>query len=326
MMRGAIKGMLESLGDEHTSYIDPDLLRQESIQLSGEYEGIGAWADTTGEFLIITNPMPDSPAEKAGIKPGDIVIKVDGEDMTGKDGNYALSKVLGPTGTVVTLTIQRKDQASLMEFSITRAKIEVASVESKVLPGDIGFVHILTFGDKTGSELKQALRKLREQEIKGLIVDLRFNGGGLLTSAVDVGSQFLESGVLMYEEYGTGQAKEFRVKPGGLATDIPLVLLVNEGTASASEIVAGAIQDMERGKLVGVTTYGKGSVQNWIDLSEEEGAVRITVARWLTPNKRQINKVGLTPDVEITMTENDYLNEKDPQLDAAVKLLLEAIK
>ncbi len=321
LMRGAIKGMLASLGDEHTSYIDPDLLRQETIQLSGEYEGIGAWVDTTGEFLLITRPMPDSPAEKAGVKPGDKVVKIDGEDMTGKDGNYALSKVLGPAGTVVNLTILRKDQTDPIEISITRAKIDVASVNSKVVSGDIGYIQILTFGDKTGPELKSALRSLLAQNVKGLVVDLRFNGGGLVTSAVDVGSQFLKSGVLMYEEYGTGEVKEFKIRPGGLATEIPLVMLVNEGSASASEIVAGAIQDTGRGKLVGVTTYGKGSVQNWIDLPDDQGAVRITIARWLSPDRRQINKLGLTPDKVVPMTEKDYTDGKDPQLDAAVELL-----
>jgi carboxyl-terminal processing protease len=326
LMRGAIKGMLDSLGDEHTSYIEPEILKQENIQLEGEYEGIGAWVDTAGEFLIITSPMPNSPAEKAGLKPGDTVIKIDGEDMAGKDGNYALSKVLGPAGTKVVLTILHKDEVDPVEITITRAKIDVASVESKVLDNQIGYVQILTFGDKTGPELKQALQTLRKQDIKALIVDLRYNGGGLLSAAVDVGSQFLKDSILMYEEYGSGEEKVFRVRPGGLATDIPLIVLVNEGTASASEIVAGAIQDLGRGKLVGVTTYGKGSVQNWVELDDEQGAVRITIARWLTPNKTQINKVGLTPDVAVPMTEEDYKELKDPQLDRAVELLLEEIK
>jgi len=325
LMRGAIKGMLDSLGDEHTSYIDPEILKQENIQMEGEYEGIGAWVDTAGEFLIITSPMPNSPAEKAGLKPGDTVIKIDGEDMAGKDGNYALSKVLGPAGTKVILTILHKDEVDPVEITITRAKIDVASVESKVLDNQIGYVQILTFGDKTGPELKKALQSLRQQDIKAVIVDLRYNGGGLLSAAVDVGSQFLKDSILMYEEYGSGEEKVFRVRPGGLATDIPLIVLVNEGTASASEIVAGAIQDLGRGKLVGVTTYGKGSVQNWVELNDEQGAVRITIARWLTPNKTQINKVGLTPDVVVPMTEEDYKELRDPQLDRAVELLLEEI-
>ncbi len=326
LMRGAIKGMLESLGDEHTSYIDPDLLKQESMQLEGEYEGIGAWVDSSGEFLTITSPMPDSPAEKAGLKPGDRVMAVDGEDMTGKDGNYVLSKILGPAGTDVVLTIQSEGAEKTFDVTITRSKIAVPSVESKVLDGNIGYVQISTFGDNTGAELKKALKDLRDQDVKGLVVDLRYNGGGLLTAAVDVGSQFLKSGVLMYEEYGNGDTKELRIRPGGLATEIPLVVLVNKGTASASEIVAGAIQDMGRGKLVGETTYGKGSVQNWVEFDNDQGAVRITVARWLTTNKRQINKVGLTPDVVVEINEENYKAGTDPQLDKAIEVLQEAIQ
>ncbi len=318
LMQGAIRGMLESLGDEHTSYIDPELLKQESMQLEGEYEGIGAWVDLTGEFLTITSPMPGSPAEKAGLKPGDRVTAINGEDMTGKDGNYVLSKILGPAGTEVTLTILSEEASETFEVTITRSKIEVPSVESEILEGNIGYVRISTFGDKTGPELKKTLKELRDKDIVGLVVDLRFNGGGLLSSAVEVGSQFLKSGVLMYEEYGTGEMKELRIRPGGLATEIPLVVLVNKGTASASEIVAGAIQDMNRGKLIGETTYGKGSVQNWIEFSEGEGAVRITVARWLTTNKRQINKVGLTPDILVEITEENYVPGTDPQLEKAI--------
>jgi carboxyl-terminal processing protease len=321
LMRGAIKGMLDSLGDPHTGYIEPQLLQQENAQLAGEYEGIGAYVDTSGEFLIITSPMPDSPAEKAGLKPGDVVIKIDGEDMTGKTGEYALSKVLGPGGTDVTLTIQRKGLDEPFDVTITRAKINVPSVTGKMLDNDIAYVQISTFGDKTGPELKKILKELLAKKPKGMIVDLRYNGGGYLTSAVDVGSQFLDEDVLMYEQYGSGEKKEYNIRPGGLATDIPLVVLVNEGTASASEIVAGAIQDYGRGKLVGVTTYGKGSVQNWIDLDNEQGAVRITIARWLTPKERQINEIGLTPDVEIQFTDADIEKQVDVQLNKAIELL-----
>jgi carboxyl-terminal processing protease len=289
--------------------------------LEGEYDGIGAYVDTSGEFLIITSPMPGSPAEKAGLKPDDQIIKVDGEDMTGKTGKYALTKVLGPKGTEVTLTILRKGQEEPFDVTLTREKIEVPSVTGKMLDNNIGYVQIATFGDKTGDELKAVLKDLLAKKPVGLVVDLRNNGGGYLTSAVDVGSQFLKSGTLMYEQYGNGETKEYKIKSGGMATDIPIVVLVNEGTASASEIVAGAIQDMGRGKLVGVTTYGKGSVQNWIELQDSQGAVRITIARWLTPNKRQINDVGLKPDVEIQFTDEDIKNQIDVQLNKAIEVL-----
>ena len=321
MMRGAIRGMLESLGDEHTSYMDPDQFRQANMQMEGDYEGIGAWVDTTGEYLVIVSPMPDSPAEKAGLKPGDTIVAVDGEDMTGIDGNLVLRRILGPAGTEVTLTVRREGQEETFDVTITRARIVVPSVTSEMLDNNIAYVQILTFGDDTTPDLKDALEELMAQNPQGLILDLRNNGGGYLQTAIEVVSQFVSNGVVMYEEYGDGTRQTFEALTRGLATDIPLVVLVNEGTASASEITAGAIQDLKRGTLVGVTTFGKGSVQNWIPLENDEGAVRVTIARWLTPNGRQIHKVGLEPDVVVEMTDEDIEAERDPQLDKAIEIL-----
>lgn len=321
MMQGAIRGMLDSLGDPHTSYMDPDEYRQANLPMDGEYEGIGAWVDTTGDYVKIVSPMPGSPAEKAGLKANDIIIKVDGEDMTGIDGNLVLRRILGPAGTDVTLTIQREGLDAPFDVTITRAKIIIPSVEGKMLDGNIAYIQLFTFGEKTTGELKTKLRELMAQNPKGLILDLRNNGGGYLNTAIEVVSQFIDKGVVMYEEYGNGQRKTFQALPGGLATKIPIVVLVNEGTASASEITAGAIQDYGRGVLVGVTTYGKGSVQNWIPLENNQGAVRVTIARWLTPKERQISKIGLKPDVEVPLTEEDIKNEKDPQLDKAIEII-----
>ena len=321
LMRGAIRGMLDSLGDDHTAYMDPDEYRQANLPMNGEYEGIGAWVDTTGEYLKIISPMPGSPAENAGLTAGDTVLKIDGDDMTGVDGNLVLRRILGPAGTQVTLTILREGDNEPFDVSITRAKITVPSVESKMLEGDIAYVRLFTFGEKTTSELKTALSDLMAQNPKGMVLDLRNNGGGYLTTAIDVISQFIGKGVVMYEIYGDGTRKTFNAKSGGLATDIPLVVLVNGGTASASEITAGAIQDYARGTLVGETTYGKGSVQNWVPLADNQGAVRVTIARWVTPNERQINGQGLDPDVVVTLTEEDVTNQKDPQLDKALEIL-----
>lgn len=321
LMRGAIKGMLEALGDKHTSYIDPDMLRQANIQLSGEYEGIGAWVDITGSFLTIISPMPGSPAEKAGLKPQDQIVAIDGKDMTGIDGNVVLKKILGPAGTQVTLSIMRKDATTPFDVTITREKITVPSVSGKILDSGIAYVQIFTFGEKTTPELESTLKDLLAKNPKGMIVDLRNNGGGLLTSAIEVASQFIKGDIVMYEQSGDGTMKAEHALQSGLARDIPLVVLVNEGTASASEIVSGAIQDYGRGKLVGVQTYGKGSVQNWIDLADNQGAIRVTIARWLTPLKRQINDVGLTPDFIVTLSADDIKNGKDPQLDKAIALL-----
>jgi carboxyl-terminal processing protease len=326
LMRGAIQGMLDSLGDQHTSYMDPDLYIQANIPIDGEYEGIGAWVDTSAEYLTIISPMPGSPAEEAGLLPGDQVIKIDGEDMTGIDGTLVIRKVLGPADSTVVLTIQREDVPEPFDVTIKRARITVPSVDSRMLDNQLGYVQILTFGADTRSELRDHLDELLAEDPVGLIVDLRNNGGGYLQTAVDVGSEFISEGVILYEDYGPDDGTdEYQARKGGLATDIPMVLLVNEGSASASEIVAGAIQDLNRGPLVGTTTFGKGSVQNWIELSNQQGAVRVTIARWLTPDKRQIHEIGLTPDFEVEITEQDILDELDPQLEKAIEVLLDLI-
>lgn len=321
MMRGAIRGMLEALGDQHTSYMDPHQYHQATMEMEGDYEGIGAWVDVTGEYLVIISPMPKSPAEKAGLKAGDTVVAVDGEDMTNIDGNLVLRRVLGPSGTNVTLTIRREGTEKTFDVTITRARIVIPSVTHKMLDNDIAYVQVITFGEDTTRDLKDALKDLLASKPKGMILDLRNNGGGYLQTAIEVVSQFIPKGAVMYEVYGDGTRQTYEAQPNGLATQIPLVVLVNEGSASASEITAGAIQDYKRAPLVGVTTYGKGSVQNWIPLKNNQGALRVTIARWLTPNERQIHKTGLTPDVVLELTQEDIDAGRDPQLEKALEIL-----
>lgn len=322
LMRGAISGMLQSLGDEHTSYMDPMDYQQANSPLQGEYDGIGAWVDTTGEWLTIISPMAGTPAERAGLKPGDKIMAVDGEDMTGVSPELVLRKVLGPAGKNVKLTIAREGSEGPLDVNIVREKIVMRSVESKMLDNNIAYVALTTFGDKSTEELKAALKDMLAKNPAGLVLDLRNNGGGYLDTAIQVVSQFADDGVVMIEEYGDGRRQVFEALPNGLATKIPLVVLVNEGTASASEITAGAIQDKGRAPLVGTKTYGKGSVQNWIALKDDQGAVRVTIAHWLTPKERLIHKVGLTPDYVVELTEEDIKAGRDPQLDKAVDLLL----
>lgn len=321
LMRGAIRGMIEALGDPHSSYMDPDEYRQATIPLEGEYEGIGAWVDPTGEYLTIIAPMPGSPAERAGLKPGDQIIAVDGEDVTGMDGNLVIRKVLGPAGTKVRLTIRREGVPEPFTVEIVREHIVIPSVESRMLDEGVGYVRLFTFGEDTARDLRQALRDLLEQNPKGLILDLRGNGGGFLNTAVEVASEFIPDGVVLIERFGDGTEQTYRATGRGLATDIPLVVLVDGGTASASEIVAGAIQDHGRGLLIGETTFGKGSVQNWVPLSGDNGAVRVTIARWLTPNGRQISGQGLTPDIVVEAPEE--ATDRDPQLEKAIEVLLQ---
>ena len=320
LMRGAISGMLAATGDKHTTYMNPTEFEQANASMEGEYEGIGAWVDTTGDYVQVISPMKGSPAEAAGLRANDIVIAVNGEDQTGIPGDLVLKKILGPAGEAVTLTIRRGEEK--LDFTIVRAKITVPVVDYRMLDNNIAYVALYSFNEQATAQLRAALKDLMAQKPAGLIFDLRDNGGGYLSTAIEVVSEFIPKGVVMYEEYGDGTRDAYSAQRGGRATEIPLVVLVNAGTASASEITAGAIQDLGRGKLVGVKTYGKGSVQNWIPLKTEKG-VRITIARWLTPKGTQISDVGLTPDLIVEMTAEDYAAGRDPQLDAAVRLLLQ---
>ena len=322
LMEGAIRGMMESLGDPHSTYMDPQTYKDANAQLSGSYEGIGATVDPTGDFLTIVSTFPGSPAEKVGLESGDKIIAVDHKDMTGINPELVRQKVIGPAGTTVHLTVARKGNPTPLQFDVTRAKITMPSASGKMLDNGIAYVPITTFGENTTKELTAALKTLMAQHPKGLVLDLRDNGGGYLQTAVEVVSQFQGQGTVLYEQYGDGTKKSYDVIPGGMATKIPMVILINEGTASASEITAGALQDYGRAKLVGVVSYGKGSVQNWVPISNDQGAVRVTIARWLTPKDRQIDKKGLTPDVYVQRTGEDRKANRDPQLDAAVQTLM----
>ncbi|MGA9533267.1 MAG: S41 family peptidase [Anaerolineales bacterium] len=321
LMRGAIGGMLDSLGDPHTGYMNPDEYRQANIPLEGSYEGIGAWVDTDGEYLTIISPMPNSPAEDAGLESGDEIIAIDGEDMTGVEGNQVIRQVMGPAGSTVTLTVRREGEPEPFDVEVERREITVPSVESRMLDNGIAYLHLYNFGEDTTRDMSSALDDLMSQNPKGLILDLRGNGGGFLGTAVNVGSEFLSGGTILTERFGDGTEQTYDARRGGSASDIPLVVLINGGSASASEIVAGAIQDRGRGQLVGTTSFGKGSVQEWIPLSSDGGAVRVTIARWYTPDDRQISEKGLTPDVVVEMTDEDIQAGNDPQLDRAVELL-----
>jgi carboxyl-terminal processing protease len=322
LMRGAIRGMMDALGDKQTFYMDPVVYDSATSQLSGAYEGIGAYVDTDGEYLTIVSPIEGSPAEAAGLKPGDKIIAIDGEDMTGIDPELARQRVLGPAGSTVTLAIAREGQEEPLEFSITRAKITIPSVTGKMLDTGLAYVDINQFGDQTTGELNAVLEELLAQNPRGIIIDLRNNPGGYLSTSVEVASEFIDEGVILYEQYGNGNRDTYNALGNGRATDLPIVVLVNEGSASASEILAGALQDYGRAVLVGVQSYGKGSVQQWVPLSDDQGAARVTVAKWLTPKERAIDGIGLTPEVIVELTEDDFTNNRDPQLDKAIEVLL----
>lgn len=324
LMRGAISGMMDTLKVGRNYYYDPKTLEEQDAALNGkDYEGIGAYVDVDKAYLTVISPIKGSPAEKAGLRPGDQIIAINGEDMTGVPPEEARQKVLGPGGTEVTLTILRKGEDAPFDVKIVRAKIITPLVEYEMRDDGLAYIRLVTFGDTANVELKKALNEVLAQNPKGLIFDLRNNGGGYLDQGIAVASEFLPDGeVVVAEKFGDGNLTTYKASGGGLALDIPMVVLINDGSASASEIVAGAIQDYGRAKLIGTQSYGKGSVQSLIKLQNQQGAIGVTIALWLTPKERSIEGIGLTPDIYVEITEDDFAADRDPQLDAAAQALL----
>ncbi len=321
---GAIRGSLRALDDPFTMFTDPEITEIQKVELEGEFEGIGAYVSQNelGQ-LVIQTPMRGQPAEKAGVQAGDIVLKVDDEDISGLDVNDSVLLIRGPKGTTVLLTIKREDEPDLLEIAVVRDRIEIPSVaEAKTLTDEgapeVGYVQITVFAEETKVELDKALEELRAEGVKALILDLRNNPGGYLDTAIEVASEFIGDGVVVMQEDSAGNRKTANASGTGLATDLPLVVLINRGSASASEIVAGAIRDDKRGLLVGEKTFGKGSVQNVHELSDKS-QLRVTVAAWLTPSGDKIHKVGIAPDIEVERTADDVKNERDPQLERAIE-------
>lgn len=326
LMEGAINGMLQTLDVGLNYYENAEAFDQANNYLNGkDYEGIGAYVDISGDYMTIISSIKGSPAAAAGLRAGDKVIAIDGKDMTGVSPEAVRQQVLGPEGTTVTLTILRKD-VDPFDVKITRAKITTPLVEWEMRPDGIGYIRLNTFGDSADAELRNAIQELLAQNPKGLILDLRYNGGGYLDQGIAVASEFLPPDqIVVIQKYGDGTLEKHTSSGNGVAVDIPMVVLINEGSASASEIVAGALQDYGRAKLVGVTSYGKGSVQSVNMLSDDKGAVAITSAQWLTPKQRLIQDVGLTPDVYVELTQEDFDAGRDPQLDAAIETVLSIV-
>jgi carboxyl-terminal processing protease len=317
---GGIRGMIQSYNDPYTAFFEPPATQQQSQQLAGKFGGIGAALRRETDGRMVLSPFPDRPAAQAGVQEGDVLAKINTQTVTPEMTFDAISQLLrGEVGTRVTIEVARGAQAFVL--TITRAEISVPSVTWRGLSEapTIGYVAIGIFAQPTKDELIRAIDDLRAKGATRLILDLRDNGGGLLDAAVDVASQFVE-GTIVIEAQRTGGDREFSANTIGAARDLPIAVLVNGNTASASEIVAGAIQDRRRGKLIGDQTYGKGSVQSILPLSDGS-SLHVTVAQWLTPNRRQITGQGLTPDVVVGRTPEDVNAGRDPQLAKAIEEL-----
>ncbi len=315
----AIRGLIRALDDPFTSFMDPKTAKIFSSDLSGSFEGIGArveQAENGGVRLI--QVFKGSPAEKAGLKDGDIIIAVDGEDITGLTLLEQVSKIRGPAGSKVVLTILREGVRDPFDVTVIRGKIEIPIIEYR-MEGDYAYIKFSEFNALGTKKVREALKALLKEHPKGLIFDLRGNPGGYLHIAIGVTSQFLPKGkVVLIERWKDGTEKVYKSEPGGLALDIPMVVLVNRASASASEIMAGALQDHHRAVLIGERTFGKGSVQQPFTL-KDGSELRVTIAHWLTPNGREIHKKGIEPDIRVNVTAEDKKAGRDPVLERALQ-------
>lgn len=328
MLYGAIKGLTESIGDPYTVYMTPKENTEFHESLNGDLEGIGAELRYRNNRVEIVSPLKGSPAEKAGLLPEDWIVEVDGESIENFSLHETVERIRGPKGTSVQITVIRKQVNEPVTVEIVRQKVHVPSVDMRTVQegGELfGIVEVNQFGTDTIREMFTMLSGLKEQNIKGLVIDLRFNGGGYLDGAIEMASFFLTKGKVVTVERRTGAPQTHYVTGVPILPEIPLVVLINQGSASASEIVAGALQDYSRATVVGVKSFGKGTVQEVIDL-RRGGSLRVTVAKWLTPGGKDLAKEGIEPDIEVERTQEDLDADRDPQLEKALQILQEKIQ
>ena len=330
MTYGAIHGMLATLGDEnHTVFFSPAEAEQQASSLEGSFEGIGAFVGAEEGAFRIVAPIHGSPAESAGILAGDVVLKVDGDDITGLPEWEIISRIRGPAGTEVTLTVLHPEASDPVDITVTRGKIEIDSVTWQRIPEtDFVYLQISQFAADTGNELQEALKAIQDEAdagntVAGILLDLRNNPGGYLAQALRVNSQFLEKGkVILHERDADGKLRTYKAVGSGLARTIPLVVMINEGTASAGEITAGALQENGRARLIGETTTGTGTVLQPFTLSDGS-VLRLGVTNWLTPDENLIKNVGVKPDVEVAQEAAVEMVDSFTIEDAALQELLD---
>ncbi|MEP7292694.1 MAG: S41 family peptidase [Chloroflexota bacterium] len=321
LVDGATSGLIDALGDPYSGYMNPQVYDLINSDLSGEFDGIGVVIHTNEETeeIEVVGMIDGAPAAAAGIKPGDILSAVDDQQVLGMNQTELAVAVRGAEGTQVKITVKRGDE--LLDFMITRAHINVPNTETNILDGNIGYVRLNQFTANARADLDSALAAVAVNERSGLILDLRDNPGGLLNSAIDVASAFVPSGTVTTEDFGDENTNEFDANGNTANIAVPIAVLVNGGSASASELLAGALQDYDLATIIGETTLGKGTVQTWHELVNG-GGVRLTIARWLTPDGHWIHEQGITPDITVTWENQTFEpGEDDPQIDAAINYL-----
>ncbi len=319
MFYGSLKGLVGSLTDPYSIFLDPDETKEFNQELSGSFEGIGAEIGIKNDQLQVIAPLPDSPAMKSNLKTGDVILKIDDQDTTEMSLDQAVALIRGPKGTSVELTVLKKDVQEIKQVSVTRDLIVVESVTWSMKDGSIAYIEISHFNSDTYNIFNSISNEVLLKNPNGIVLDLRNNPGGYLQDAINVAGEFIEEDVIVIEVFRDDR-EEYTSSGTAVFKDIPTVVLVNGGSASASEIVAGALQDYQQATVVGEQTFGKGSVQDFEEFSDGS-SLKLTVAKWQTPLGRTIGENGILPDIKVELTEENYNNNSDPQLDKALELL-----
>ena len=322
-MDSAINGLLQSL-DPYSAYMSPEIFQEMQTETSGEFGGLGIEVSMDAGVVKVISPIDDTPASKAGIKAGDYIVKINNIQVQGKSLSEAVDLMRGPVGSGIELTVRRRGEKKALTFNITREIIEVQSVKSDLLDNNIGYIRLTSFNDNSSQQIKKQIKKLKKNEnLKAFILDLRNNPGGLLSQAIKISDFFLENGeIVSTKSRKKSENKRWFAKKGDITDGKTLLVLINYGSASASEIVAGALKDHKRAIILGESSYGKGSVQSIIPL-KNKGAIRLTVAKYYLPSGDSISEVGVRPDIEVNEEGDNFRikTETDNQLNYAIKLL-----
>lgn len=326
MVYGAIKGMVKSVGDPYTSYMNPEEAEEFTTGMEGSFQGIGAELGLRDNILIVIAPISGMPAEKAGLKSGDKIIKIDDEMTSDITIDEAVKKIRGPKGTEIRLTVISINAVKTKEIKIIRDIIDLQSVKYEQKWGNIAYIQIASFTEDTANEFNKEITKAIADNSKGVVIDLRNNPGGFLNVAVEIASRFVPRGsIVVQEQHRDGSIDNFKSIGGDVFSETPVVLLINEGSASASEILAGALRDLNGSKLIGQRSFGKGSVQQ-LENFADGSSLKVTIAKWLTPSGQSISETGLEADIEVEITDSDIKNNWDPQLNKALEEVVKQIK